>query len=130
MAIAYLDASAYVKLPLGEAEMPALSRTLDQYDAAASSVVLAVEAVRACARAGRDYAAQAEQGLSLVSLIPLSDAVIAHAQQVGSPMLRSLDAIHLASAASLGDSLGVILTYDQRLADAARALGLPVAGPA
>lgn len=130
MAIAYLDASAYLKLPLGEAEMPALSRELDHYDSAASSVILAVEAVRACARAGQDYAAQAEQGLSLVSLIPLNHAVIARAQQVGSPMLRSRDAIHLASAASLGDDLGVILTYDQRLADAARALGLPVASPA
>lgn len=130
MAIAYLDASAYVKLPLGEAEMPALSRALDQYDTAASSVILAVEAVRACARAGQDYAAQAEQGLGLVSLMPLTDSVIALAEQVGSPTLRSLDAIHLASAAHLGDDLGMVFTYDQRLADAARALGLPVASPA
>gem|GEM_PF-3652986 len=55
-------------------------------------MILAVEAVRACPRAGRDHVAQAEQGLALVSLIPLTDAIIARAQQVGLPMLRSLDA--------------------------------------
>lgn len=44
--------------------------------------------------------------------------------------MRSLDAIHLASALSLGDSLALFVTYDDRLADAARANGISVAAPA
>ena len=51
------------------------------------------------------------------------------AAQFDDPQLRSLDAIHLATAVGLGDDLGMLFTYDTRLADAARALGIPVAGP-
>ena len=52
------------------------------------------------------------------------------AAHVADPGVRSLDAIHLATALSLGDDLGVLLTYDARMADAARSLGLPVESPA
>lgn len=83
MAIACLDPSADVKSPPGEAQMPALARQLGHYDAAASSVTLAVEAVRARARAGQNYAAQAEQRPSPVSPVPLNHAVISREQQVG-----------------------------------------------
>jgi predicted nucleic acid-binding protein len=43
--------------------------------------------------------------------------------------MRSLDAIHLAAAMSLGPDLGVVVTYDERLAAAADLLGLPIASP-
>jgi predicted nucleic acid-binding protein len=45
------------------------------------------------------------------------------------PRLRSLDAIHLATALALGDDLDAIMTYDQRMADAARGFGLRVEAP-
>lgn len=44
-------------------------------------------------------------------------------------MLRTLDAIHLATALRLGSDLDAVVTYDNRLAEAARTLGLPVAAP-
>ncbi|MBK5250721.1 MAG: VapC toxin family PIN domain ribonuclease, partial [Actinomycetales bacterium] len=44
-------------------------------------------------------------------------------------LLRSLDAVHLAAALSLGDDLEGIVTYDDRLAEAAQANGVPVASP-
>jgi len=49
---------------------------------------------------------------------------------VGPAGLRSLDAIHLASALTLGDELDAFVTYDARQADAARAAGLTVESPA
>ena len=67
--------------------------------------------------------------LDRLSLIPLSDQVLRLARDIAGPSLGSLDAIHLATAASLGDDLGVILTYDQRMMDAAASLGMPVAAP-
>jgi predicted nucleic acid-binding protein len=59
----------------------------------------------------------------------VDDAVLAVAAVLTPPSLRSLDAIHLATALRLGDDLGVFLAYDERLLRAAAAHGLPVAGP-
>ena len=59
------------------------------------------------------------------------DAVIARAAAgLGPAALRTLDAIHLATARGLGAGLDAFVTYDDRLADAARSLGLPVVRPA
>lgn len=60
-----------------------------------------------------------------------SDAISAALTEwpVGQPELRTLDAIHLATAESMGDRLGVVFTYDDRLISAALLEGLPVASP-
>ena len=95
-----------------------------------SSALLSVEALRAAARYGPDHEAAADAGLDRLLLIPIDDQVLGIAGEIPGPALRSLDAIHLATATVLDDDLGVVITYDRRMADAARALGLPVSSPA
>ena len=72
---------------------------------------------------------QLETVLSRSDFMPISDAVVESACRLDPPVLRSLDAIHLASALQLGDELEGIVTYDRRLAEAARQLGIPVFSP-
>lgn len=127
-ALAYLDTSAYVKLALHEPERSALLRALDSY-APISSSLLAVEAVRACGRYGSQYADAARAGLRSVSLLPLDEDVLARAQILKPPTLRTLDALHLATALSIAADLAVLVTYDERLAEGARAAGLTVTAP-
>jgi uncharacterized protein len=127
-ALAYLDTSAYVKVPLGEPERPALLEALEPYSVV-SSRLLSVHAVRACARYGPEYAQAAEAGLQAVSLLPLDDLVLTSAKTLEPAHLRTLDALHLATALSLGADLAVVVSYDDRLGDAARAHGLSVFTP-
>jgi predicted nucleic acid-binding protein len=89
-----------------------------------------VEAMRACARYGADYAQQARLGLSSVSLLPMDEAILAVAGDLEPSGLSSLDAIHLATALSIREDLGIFLVYDGRLAEAARAHGFAVSAPA
>ncbi len=126
--LAYLDTSAYVKVALGEPERAALLSALERY-ALVSSQLLGVEAVRACARYGPEYANAADAGLRAVSLLPLDEAVLARAKTLQPAHLRTLDALHLASALSLGTDLAVLVSYDDRLSDAARASGVSVLTP-
>jgi predicted nucleic acid-binding protein len=120
-----------VKLPLREAEHDALRSELAEWDGYVSSALLGVEAVRACARYDDPgYADDARAWLQDVALLPLNDVLLAEAANLAPENLRSLDAIHLATALSVRDELGVFLTYDQRLAYAAADMGLKVAKPA
>jgi predicted nucleic acid-binding protein len=119
-----------VKLALDEPEETALREQLDAWDGLVSSALLRVEALRACARYGPERTARATAGLGAVTLIPLDDRVLGGAAALEPPALRSLDAIHLATALSLGDDLGAMFVYDERLAEAAREVGVCVAAPA
>jgi predicted nucleic acid-binding protein len=87
------------------------------------------EAVRACARYGERYAEQASHDLQRLVLLPIDEAVIHQAATLSPPSLRTLDAIHLATALSLGADLGILIAYDERLLHAAAERGLPVASP-
>lgn len=120
----FLDASALVKLATPEAETDALRAVLDTYDARVTNRPATVEVTRALLRRGVESArlvdavAEAFAGLAIMEL----DAATAEsAGRIGPSTLRSLDAIHLASALALGVELGGVVTYDSRLADAARA---------
>ena len=128
--LAYLDTSAFVKAPLGERDARALAAAADEWGMRASSAILRVEATRAAARVGTPAVEAVGAALRRVVLVPVDDEVLDIAAHVADPGVRSLDAIHLATALSLGDDLGVLLTYDARMADAARSLGLPVESPA
>lgn len=130
MTVAYLDTSAYVKLIIDEPESGALQHELGRWSTWASSALLGVEAVRACRRFGDDIADSAERRLRYLSLIPMDDAVLAIARRVDPSDLRSLDAIHLATALSIGPDLGALFSYDTRLTEAADAAGLRVLTPA
>ena len=72
---------------------------------------------------------RAEAGLSGLALLPIDDRVLHAAATVGPPGLRSLDAIHLATALSVRERLGVLFCYDERLAEAAASAGISVARP-
>jgi predicted nucleic acid-binding protein len=71
----------------------------------------------------------ARRHLGAINLIRLDDALLDRAGELDPPSLRSLDAIHLASALALGADLGVVITYDDRMLHGAAALGLPTASP-
>lgn len=64
-----------------------------------------------------------------LDLIELDEALLTDSTTVGDGRLRTLDAIHLAAALSLGDDLDVLVTYDRRMAEAAVELGIPVEAP-
>ena len=133
MKACYLDASALVKLATPEAETDALRTVLEAYDARVTNRLATVEVTRALLRRGVASAglveavAEAFTGLAIMELDP---ATADSAGRIGPSTLRSLDAIHLASALALGAELGSMVTYDSRLADAARASGLAVVAPA
>lgn len=127
----YLDSSALVKLVLPEAESAALLESLAAWPARLSSEFSRVEVIRAVRRATADPAAEerAEQILAGLHLMKIDSDVIGRAARIEPRLLRSLDAIHLASALSLGDGLGAIVLYDTGLATAAAACGLNVMSP-
>lgn len=127
--LAYVDASALAKLILDEAGTAEMRRWYVESERVVTSRVGIVETQRAVARQAYD-AAHLEVILQSVEIVEF-DAVIARtAGAVGPPTIKTLDAIHLASAMAMLPDLDAFVTYDDRLAHAARALGLPVVRPA
>jgi predicted nucleic acid-binding protein len=68
--------------------------------------------------------------LESLALVEIDDGILGHAGIMPGEALRSLDAIHLATAEQLRDELTAFVTYDKRLASHAHDHGLPVATPA
>jgi predicted nucleic acid-binding protein len=129
--VVYLDTSALVKLLVEEPESAALLAFLEHHALRATSVVAEVEVLRAVRRldGGGAIERRAVEILGGLHLVELDKTVRQLAAALPSPALRSLDAIHLASALVLGESLHRLLAYDERLLQAARAAGLEVAAP-
>ena len=128
--VAYLDTSAALKLLMTERESPALRTWLRRRPERASAALLRVELVRVVRRAGvRRLIPEARKLFAGVHLIRLDDALLDRAADLDPTELRSLDSIHLAAAASLGDDLAAVVSYDDRLLAAASSLGLPTATP-
>lgn len=128
--VAYLDTSAAAKLLMNEPESPALRRWLRRRPERASAALLRVELVRVVRRAGLPrLLPEARKLLAGLHLIRLDDFLLDLAADLEPAELRSLDSIHLAAASSLGDDLGAVVSYDDRLLTAAAALGLPIATP-
>lgn len=127
----YLDSSAIVKLISREPETAALADRLAGRPDVVSSLLARVEVLRAMGRvhASRSEMRRAESVLGAIALLRIDDTVLERATAIGPVTLRSLDAIHLASALSLGDALTAIVTYDARLASAAGVLGVDVLAP-
>lgn len=94
-----------------------------------TSEVGRVEVLRAAGRVGGQVVAVARAVLGDVDLVPLDRAVQGLACDIGGPMLRTLDALHLASAILIQEALTAFVTYDHRLLAAARDAGLVVAAP-
>jgi predicted nucleic acid-binding protein len=129
--VIYFDSSALMKLIREEDETAALSEWLDaQRDTpVVTSELGRVETLRAARRAGDGVIAEARAVVGDLDLVPLDRGVQDLAAEIGDPLLRTLDALHLASAALLRDELTAFVAYDDRLLRAARAAGLPTRSP-
>lgn len=127
----YLDSSALVKLVIWEEGSDALTELLPQFSSPVSSALASVEVQRTIRRATPDAAvlARAQQVLAGVILLKLDDPVLRVAAELRPEILRSLDALHLATALSIGEDLEALITYDDRLATAASENGLRVLAP-
>mgnify|MGYP001579441746 CR=1 FL=1 len=136
MSIIYLDTSALLKRTLPEAESSRFVESLERAVAAGSTLVTStltrVEATRALRRRdvelGGDIGAAYRDALQSLAVAPITDVVIELARSIEPPLLRSLDAIHLATALAIG--AGELWTYDDRLADATAGAGIAVRAPA
>ncbi len=125
----YLDTSAAVKLLIDEEESSALRAYLSDHDWASSALVR-TELVRALLRADPSVVPRALDLLAQGSLLVIDTEVLDTAARLSPPSLRSLDALHLASALELRDELTAFVAYDERLLSAASALGMPISSPA
>jgi predicted nucleic acid-binding protein len=126
--LVYLDASAFVKLVVPEPETSKLIAALDGVVRVVASEILEVEALRASRRAGTDITA-VHARLAALRFLPLTNEIRSVAGQIDPPSVRSLDAIHIATALSVRERLAGLFTYDERMSDAARDVGLDVYAP-
>lgn len=126
----YLDTSAAIKLVLPEQETQALELWIAEREwvPRVSSRLLRIELLRAVARHAPHRMRRANTVLSAIALLSIDDAAPA-AEVIGDTMLRSLDAIHLATAHEVRTGLTAFVCYDKRLCDSARAMDLPVESP-
>lgn len=129
MAATYVDSSAIVKLAVREPESDALRKYLRRRRPLMSSALARTEVLRALLPGGEAAVAAGRRALARVDLVRVNDAVLNLAGCLDPVELRSLDAIHLATATRLGTDLGEIVTYDERMTLAARAMGYRVAAP-
>lgn len=128
----YLDTAALIKLIRPEAESDALADWLNEQSGVplVSSVLSEVEVPRALRRSEPSLLASVPAVLQRIGVYDIDDVVRSTAASYDDPLLRSLDAIHLATAhAIFGPQLSAFVTYDKRLLAAADALGLPTAAP-
>jgi predicted nucleic acid-binding protein len=128
VSILYVDASALVRLAVDEPGADDLARLLQAATEIITSAVALVEVRRALARRLPDY--DPDDILDRCTVIALDASVIARAGLLAPASLRSLDAIHVASALTIAEDLDAFVTCDQRQASAAVAAGLPVQVPA
>jgi len=126
----YVDSSALVKLAVREPQSAALRRYLARRRTLVSSALARTEVMRALLPLGPDAVRRGGAVLARLDLLRISDRVLDAAGFLAPADLRSLDAIHLASAGQLGPDLRGFVTYDERLALAATARGFRVIRPA
>jgi predicted nucleic acid-binding protein len=127
--VVYLDSSAIVKLVVAEPESGALRRYLAGHGERVASGLARVEVVRALRRVHGNARAplrRAEEVLGGIALVAVDDPVLRDAAALGPRGLRSLDAIHLATALSM-HGIEAVVTYDRRLSTAAAEAGFEVA---
>jgi hypothetical protein len=129
----YVDTSAFLKLAVVEArstEMRSWAEAEeDRSGALWSSDLLRTEAVRAARRLSPEAVEATRDRLDRIALLSVTADTFRRAGELDPAVLRSLDALHLAAALGLGDDLDGIVTYDERMTEASRALGLKVLAP-
>lgn len=130
MSATYLDSSALVKLAVHEPETDALRKHLRRRHEWVSSALARTEVLRALLPAGEAALDAGRAVLARCDLVRLNDRILTIAGTLLPYELRSLDAIHLATAELLRHDINEVVTYDDRMAAAARTLGHRVAAPA
>jgi predicted nucleic acid-binding protein len=125
----YLDTSALVKLVLTEPESSVLAGVVRTGPGMISSALARIEVIRAVRRKGPVEEKSARLLMASVDSVDITDQIINEAGRIGRLQLRSLDAIHLATALELRSALTGFVAYDRRLLDAAAALGLRPMSP-
>ncbi len=131
MTVWYLDTSAIVKFAVVERETPALAAwraSLDHSDVLITCELAVTEVLRAVDRALGDTGV-ALAHLDAIEQLAVDRDLLLAAAGLRPASLRSLDAIHLAAAASVGAGLGAVVTYDAGMVDAARATNMPTLAP-
>ncbi|MEJ7716044.1 MAG: type II toxin-antitoxin system VapC family toxin [Thermoleophilaceae bacterium] len=129
MRASYLDASALVKLFKPEAETAALRAALDDAPVWLSSELVAVELRCAARRLDPGLLEQADAALSNVELVECTRAIQERAGMAFATPLRALDAIHAATALSVGEDIDAAYVYDGALGAALAAEGVTVTAP-
>jgi len=126
----YLDTSAAMKLVVPERGSVALRDWMQsRADRVFGSDLLRTELLRAMRRVAPGHMPEARAVLDSIVMLQLSTSVCERAAVLEPDLLRSLDALHLAAALEMGDELEGLVTYDQRLAKSASALGISVVAP-
>ena len=131
MSTYYIDTSAAMKLLAVETHSRALTAFYDEHARSAwvSSALLRIELLRSVRRVLPDSLSLARELLNAFDTVPIDDKTVDAAAAEPDPALRSLDAIHLATARLFGESLDALVTYDDRMTEAARRQGVPVLAP-
>lgn len=129
MAGTYLDSSAIVKLAIDEPQSDSLRRYLRRRRPLVSSALARTEVLRALLDEGDAGLARGREVLALLDLVRVTDRFLNAAGTMLPEDLRSLDAIHLATALQLGDDMQRLVTYDDRMTAAAADLRLRTAAP-
>jgi predicted nucleic acid-binding protein len=129
MAATYLDSSAIVKLVIAEPQSSALRRFLHRRRPLISSALARTEVLRAVFGEGEQGIARARDVLARLDLVRVSDRLLDAAGALLPAEVRSIDAIHLATARQLGSDLGHLVTYDERMLRVARLLDLSPMAP-
>jgi predicted nucleic acid-binding protein len=132
LSLYYVDTSAALKLLVEEEHSVAFAAFYDGNGNASwvSSALLRIEVMRTVARTWPALAPDARELLQAFDYITIDDDIVDGAMDEPDRLLRSLDAVHLATARVLGTDLTAIATYDVRLAGAARDAGMEVIAPA
>lgn len=132
----YLDTSALVKLLVREAESEAIEVELLRWSKLATSLVTNVELPRVVSRAREERPSLVVDGslvlrgiLASATTIPLDERIVGEAREVRPSSVGALDAIHVASALSLGDDLAAVATYDRRMQEALALAKIEVVAP-
>lgn len=130
MSAIYLDSSAFIKIVAEEPESGALRAFLaGEHGRYVSSALTRTEAMRAVRFLSPEALAGVREALRRIDLVSIDDRILDAAGLLDAGVLRSLDAIHVATALALGDDLSVVVTYDERMMRASSLLGIPTATP-
>jgi len=127
----YLDTSALIKLVVAEPESPSLRTYLGTIpdDTLFTAALTRTELIRAVRRIDAAAITRSRQLLGGLATVNLTNSLLDAAALLAPPLLRSLDAIHLAAAQRAGADLRAVITYDTRMADAAELLAIAVIAP-